>query len=223
MTPRRFSASLKSSRKTNNHAAARPAKAEIRQNVLDAVGADTAAVFDAFAGEGVLYREVWSKAGSYLGCDLTWYRDARLCYVADSRRVMRAIDLAPFNVFDFDAWGSPWEHVAILCARRPAAPGEQLGIVITEGSGLKLKMGGLPHALAYLAGLNPDLPGMSRSIDLVIERAITETARRLRCRIVRRWQAKGRTGAAMLYVGLVLEGLPPAETKKAAEGEPAAA
>ncbi|HVH77139.1 MAG TPA: hypothetical protein VM755_19655 [Stellaceae bacterium] len=47
---------------------------------------------------------------------------------------MRAIDLAPFNLFDFDAWGSPWEHVAILCARRPVQPGERIGLVLTDGS-----------------------------------------------------------------------------------------
>jgi hypothetical protein len=37
-------------------------------------------------------------------------------------RVMRAIDLAPINVFDFDGWGEPWEQVIMLAARRPTSP-----------------------------------------------------------------------------------------------------
>ena len=66
-----------------------------------------------------MWREVWHEAAAYVGCDLKWYRDERLAYVADNRRVLRAIDLKPFNVFDFDAWGAPWEQVLILIARRP--------------------------------------------------------------------------------------------------------
>ena len=88
-------------------------------------------MFDAFAGEGVLFRQVWHRAVSYVGCDLKWYRDERLMFVADNHRVMRAIDLSAFNVFDIDSWGSPWDQVLILAARRPLAAGERLGLVLT--------------------------------------------------------------------------------------------
>lgn len=211
-----FSSRLRASgyNKTNNHASALEAKVEIRARVLAMVGSPTA-VFDAFAGEGQLYERVWRQADRYVGCDLTWYRDGRLMYVADSRRVMRAIDLAPFNVFDLDAWGSPWEHAAILCARRKIKPGERIGLVITEGSSLKAKMGGLPHALAMLAGVAPWIPGASGAMLNVVDRAIAEVARRLNCRMVKRWEAHGRTGARMRYIGLVLEGAT-ADQKKAA-------
>lgn len=204
---RKFGASLAAkSGKVNNHPAAMKAKVEMRDRVLDVIGADKAAVFDAFAGEGRLYDAVWNRAGRYVGCDLVWYRDHRMAYVCDNRRVMRAIDLAPFNVFDFDAYGSPWEHVWILAARRAIAPGERIGLCLTEGSSLKLKMGGLPHALARLSGLNPNLSGAARETDEIMERALAGTAKLLRTSIVHRWEAHGRTGAAMRYYGLVLEG-----------------
>ena len=137
-----FSQRLNSAkRKTNNHTAALGAKVEIRAHVLDTIGADQASVFDAFAGEGQMHARVWSSARDYAGCDLSWYRDGRLLYVADSLRVMRAIDLAGFNVFDFDAWDSPWSHAIVLAARRKVEPGQLLGVVLTEGSGLKLAKG----------------------------------------------------------------------------------
>lgn len=193
--------------KVNNSVGAVPAKAEIRRRVLNVIRADNAAVFDAFAGEGHMHSLVWHQAHTYAGCDKLWYRDKRLMYVADNRRVMRAIDLANFNIFDFDSWGSPWELVAILCARRSLAPGERLGLILTEGSSLKTRMGALPFGLAQLGGFKPDTPGTSRARDFVVERAIAETTRRLGAQLLHRWEARGRTGAKMVYIGLVLEGL----------------
>jgi hypothetical protein len=202
---RRFSASLKDKTKTNNNPIALAAKVEIRQRVLDAVGAEHAAVFDAFAGDGQLHKRVWRHAKTYVGCDTTWYRDDRLVFVADSRRVMRAIDLGPFNVFDFDAWGSPWEHALILAARRQLATGETIGVILTEGSSIKAKLGGLPHALAQIAGLRASLRGGGRVYDDVIDRGIAGLISRMHCRVVHRWQAQGKTGAGMRYIGLVLQ------------------
>jgi hypothetical protein len=212
---RRFSASLKDKIKTDNNPAALSAKVEIRQRVLDAVGAEQAAVFDAFAGEGQLHKRVWRHAKSYVGCDMIWYRDDRLVFVADSRRVMRAIDLAPFNVFDLDAWGSPWQHALILAARRQLVAGETIGVILTEGSSIKAKLGGLPYALAQIAGLRASLRGSGRLFDDIIDRGIAGLARRMNCRVVHRWQAHGKTGAGMRYIGLVLQqASPPLEVAK---------
>src|SRR5437764_15324750 len=123
------------SRKTDNAPAAHRAKAGIRQAVLGAVGADQARVFDAFAGEGKMFAQVWHQAGrGYTGCDRKFYRgDPRRAFVADNRRVMRAIDLTQFNILDADAYGSPWEQLIIWAARRKVAPGELVGICFTEG------------------------------------------------------------------------------------------
>jgi hypothetical protein len=208
---KRFAAKLQQPAKTNNNARALPAKLQIREHVLAAAGGTEAVVFDAFAGAGELYRGVWHKAGRYVGCDLDWYRDERLVYVADSRRVMRAIDLEAFNVFDFDAWGSPWEHVVILCARRSVKPGERLGLVLTEGTRLKLKFGGLPDALAGLIGFrrSSGLAGLGRARAYagILDQAIATAAARLHCTVLNRWEAHGKMGSQMSYIGLVLEGI----------------
>jgi hypothetical protein len=188
-----------------NAHASKPAKIGLRSHVLEAVGRD-AAVFDAFAGAGEMYRGIWYVARAYVGCDLEWHRDGRLAYVADNRRVMRCIDLTQFAIFDFDAHGSPWEQAVILAARRPVAPGERIGLVITEGSGLNLKTGKLGNALGQLIGMTVRVDGMMRWQDEILTRAINAIARRMKCDVELRWQAKGKTGAAVVYAGVVLRG-----------------
>jgi hypothetical protein len=194
--------------KTNNHGAATKAKAEIRRRVMVAIGAERAVVFDAFAGDGAMHRAVWHQAAGYVGCDLKWYRDDREAFVADNRRVLRAINLVPFTIFDLDAWGSPWEQAVIVAARRPVAPGELVGLVLTEGSGLRLRMGGYPAALRLLAGVRQGATGGARSHEELTGRAIAGLCRRMQVRPVRRWQASRPGGAMMQYIGLVLEGEP---------------
>lgn len=199
-----ISASLKNSGKTDNHPKSEADKAEIRRLVLAEI--PDARVFEAFAGTGKMHGKVWSKADHYVGCDLRLIHDDRLAFVADNRRVLRAIDLNAFNVFDLDAYGSPWEQALIVAARRNVAKGELVGMCITEGSGLFILQGGIPRAMAQIAGIKGKLGGGHREQDTLKERAIQGLARRMRCEIVKRWEARGHTGAKMLYAGLVLRG-----------------
>lgn len=201
----RFSERLRGVKKVDNHRAMLPAKVELRRNVLAAVAGP---VFEAFAGSGEMYRQVWKDAPAYVGCDTRWFPDGRAAFVADNRRVLRAIDLSPFLIFDLDAYGSPWEQATIIAARRQVAPGESLGLILTDGTGFTLKMGGLPTALALLTGMaTAGLSGIARASTEIRDRAILELCRRMGCVVVRRWQATGKSGAKVVYVGLVLRGL----------------
>ena len=192
--------------KTDNNPQARRAKIAIRQNVLDAIGRK-AGVFDAFAGSGEMFSAVWKNAGAYAGCDLKPQTDSRLMFCADNTRVLRAIDLSRFSIFDFDSYGSPWVQAVILADRRRVAPGERLGLVLTEGAGFAYKSNIVPGAIAVLTGIRTaGVVGLSKKQDSVIDRAIAGLARRMNCNVEKRWQAEGRTGAAMRYIGLVLRG-----------------
>jgi hypothetical protein len=185
------------------------AKVEIRRRVLAALTPGRARVFDAFAGPGLMWAEVWQHAAAYVGCDDRWHADARCCFVADNRRVMRCVDLAPFTVFDLDAYGSPWEQALILAARRHLAPGEQVALVLTEGTWMKTRTGtGWPAALRQACGITRAASGMGDKgmHDELIARALRTVARTMGGRIVRQWRAVGTTGAQMRYLGLVLEG-----------------
>jgi hypothetical protein len=181
-------------------------KVAIRKNVQTEIGVRESAVFDCFAGSGAMWRAVWRKSGSYTGCDLRWFPDDRRVYVADNCRVMRTLDLQGFNVFDFDSYGSPWEPIAIMAARRHVRKGERIGVVITEGSRLGLAFSQIPNALALMAGIGRGVSGAARRQDELIDKAIAGMCRRMRCKVMRRWQAEGTTGARMRYIGLVLKG-----------------
>jgi hypothetical protein len=191
--------------KTDNNPQAFRAKVAIRRSVLDAVGRDKA-VFDAFAGFGQMYSAVWKDATGYTGCDMKPQRDSRLMFCADNRRVMRAIDLASFSIFDLDSYGSPWVQAIIIADRRRVAPGELLGLALTEGAGFAYKSNIVPEAIAVLTGLRTGIVGLSKKQDAVIDKAIAGLARRMSCTVEKRWQAEGRTGASMRYIGLVLKG-----------------
>jgi len=197
--------SARFSPKTDNNPQAFAAKVDIRKRVLATVG-DKASVFDGFAGAGEMYSAVWKDAKAYTGCDLKWARDGRKMFVADNRRVLRAIDLRPFNVFDLDAYGSPWEQAIVIADRRRVAAGELFGLVLTEGNGFAYKSNVVPLAIAQLTGIKRGLVGMSKKQDAIIDRAIAGLARRMSCTVEKQWRANGKTGASMRYIGLVLKG-----------------
>lgn len=193
------------SKQQHNSPSALAAKIAIRRNVLATVG-DKTNVFDAFAGTGEMYAAVWKDAGGYTGCDLKPQRDGRLMFCADNRRVMRAIDLSPFNVFDFDAFGLPWEVAIIMAARRKVAKGELIGVCLTDGNGLQYRHNNVPVAMRELAGLANRVTGLGRNLDGAINRAISGLCRRMNCTLQKRWQAEGKSGTRVLYIGLVLKG-----------------
>ena len=200
----KFALAIHNQDKTDNTSRAEQAKVTIRRHVLQALDGDTH-VFDAFAGEGHMHDAVWADATSYIGCDMRFFRDSRLAYVADNRRVLRSLDLRRFNIVDLDAYGSPWEQVYILASRRTLAPGERLGLILTEGTALKLKMGGIARGLSLLSGVKAQ-SGLGRMQDEVIDRALLRTAAMMGATIRSRWQATGKTGSRMIYCGVVLQG-----------------
>lgn len=202
----KFAASL-GGKKTHNASRALHAKGQMRRNVLDAVGADRARVFDAYAGPGEMHREAWHAASHYTGCDVEWFRDERRVFVADNQMVLRALDLGGFNVFDLDAFGSPWECATIIAARRKAKPGELVGLCITDGSGLRLKLSGVPHALARLAGVGGSMKLANRGHEAMFNRALDVVCERMRARVVKRWRAVSTARAAMRYEAIVMEGV----------------
>ena len=195
-----FSTTLDATRRQRrNDPAVRMAKAQLRRNVLTAIGPDEACVFDAFAGKGEMWGLVWRDAGGYVGCDRDWFSDERMAYVADNRRVMRHIDLSLFNIFDLDSFGGPWEQAIIMAARRQVKPGERIGLVLTDGSNLDLSLGGMTAPLREIAGFTSIPAGAACSHAEIIERAINGVCRRM-------WEAKGASGAKVRHIALVLEG-----------------
>jgi hypothetical protein len=182
------------------------AKIEIRRHILTELGGE-ARVFDAFAGAGHMYRAVWREAACYSGCDKRYFADGRRMFAADNRRVLRSIDLSAFNVFDLDAYGSPWEQALIIAERRKAAPAERIAFALTEGDGLSYKGNIVPAAVSQLIGLeNGKTPALCRRRDEVVQRLLLALADRMGARMTRCWAACNMQGMAVWYLGAVFSG-----------------
>lgn len=197
--------------KTDNRPHALAAKIEIRSNVLAAMG--DAEVFEAFCGRGEMYRAVWSKARGYAGCDIVpWRHTDPPRFVADNRRLMRCLDLSRFNVFDFDAYGSPWEQMEILAHRRTWARGERVGMALTDGGLMKLRFGGnTPGAIARISGVTKALSSERAAKDIT-NATLRAWLDMTRLRVTKLWKAESATAAqgtrtSMLYLGFVAEGV----------------
>lgn len=213
------------------------AKIEIRRLVLAELTPAKTVVFDAFAGKGEMWAAVWRHAAGYVGCDEYWPDDARTMFVSDNRRVLRAIDLAPFTCFDLDAYGDPWTAAIIIAARRPRLTrGQRLGLVVTDGGWLGFAMSGrLAPAMRLATGITPERLGLAqlgvtkhqttaagraqtkaarvKRFDDLVTRASQRIAQQMGGHIVKEWRAVSAHtpethGSHMRYRGLVIEGAP---------------
>jgi hypothetical protein len=76
-----------------------------------------------------MYREVWSKAKEYVGIDLNPHSLAPTL-AGDNRILIRYFDMDAFNIFDVDAYSSPWQLARYIVKNRRKAP---FHIVLTSG------------------------------------------------------------------------------------------
>jgi hypothetical protein len=183
-------------------------KIALRKAVLEAIGPDKASVLDAFAGSGKMHAAVWKDAASYIGCDKKFFFDKRTAYVCDNALLVASIDLARFNIFDLDAYGSPWDLALVISRRRAVAPGEKVGFVLTDGSSLKLRFGKTPKGLGVLSGITRARSATKADNMDVSTEALNGLARAMGCKLERRWRAAGKNSQSYTnYFAAVLTGL----------------
>lgn len=205
-----------SGEKTDNGRGAKSAKVDLRLNVLAEVS--PARVFDGFSGLGNMYRDAWSRAESYVGCDARdWSPDEpHPRFVADNRLVLRALDLSQFNVFDFDfdAYGSPWDQMLILLKRRTWQPGERGAVVLTDGTWKKMSFGAVSGSMAKLLQLESldTLPRSMQAVDFIQNLLLTRWCKAASVEPRRIWRATGKgsgrcNSAKMNYTACVFEGV----------------
>lgn len=135
------------------HNSAPKAKAEIRRWLVEQLGGSPR-ILDCFAGPGGMWRLAYGETDRYLGLDReTAADDPRRLIRCDSRRYLRhrAADLSAFDIFDLDAYSSPYEHLALICSR--IRPTRRVGFVLTDGLGFNAAMNSLDGALLAYVGL----------------------------------------------------------------------
>lgn len=189
--------------KTDNNPKALQAKIDLRRRVLEHV--KPARVFEGFCGPRGEMSPVYESTATvehHVGCDVRFdFPDRRRRYVGDCHRVMRAIDLSQFNVFDLDAYGSPWEAAIILAARRRWAPGELGAVLLTDGSGRLSQFGQLPKAMAQLVGQKWVAP--TNDIAAIHGSCLNAWLEKAGLVAVKRWQAVKLGSGGMVYSATV--------------------
>jgi len=195
-------------------------KLELRHIALEHV--KPARVFEAFSGLGEMWQGAWAKADQYVGCDLLPITleepMARMC--CDNTIALRHLDLQQFNIFDFDAFGSPWDCALILAERRHWLPEELGALVLTDGSSMKLRYGALPNAMAKLIGCQPKCSAKTSVSSNLQHLALLGFAKRAGVKIIDTWSfegnGSGKGGQVMNYSTTIFSGLKQAASKPVA-------
>ena len=195
----------------DNASGAKKAKVDLRSRVLSQV--EPANVLDLFCGHGEMWHSVWRCAASYAGCDerpIETGDPPR--FWCDNKVLLRSLDLQRYNIFDLDAYGSPWAQMVILAARRTWESGERGAVVLTDGGNMKSRYGGRCVGLQDLLGERGagERTGVSTAL-MASRRALNAWVNRAAVRVTKRWQAQGngsgRGGQIMVYTAIVFEGL----------------
>ena len=162
-------------------------------------------VLECFAGEGKLYAACY-KGMDCLGLDKKKITDGRNMLNIDNLKFLRSADLSRFNVFDLDAYGSPWYQFLIILKRRGFASGEHIAIFLTDGLQFKAAMGDLPHGLKPYCGIpeKMNVPCLARHMDYIRSLVVTNACKEANLEIKTALIGQNPRGN-MTYIGLLLK------------------
>ncbi|NDE01743.1 MAG: hypothetical protein EBZ91_08330 [Gammaproteobacteria bacterium] len=125
-------------------------KVRLRTAAVLEIGKPKIHVLDAFAGQGLVWKAVQRELPEVeittLGIEKKKYL-APDVIMGDNRKVMKGLDLTIFDLIDLDAFGCPWEQLAICAERAPEVP-----VAITH---ISITLGPVPQGLLELNGI-PD-------------------------------------------------------------------
>lgn len=177
------------------------AKRQIRLSILDKIKSPR--VCEVFCGAGEMYRSVWHKADDYIGIDRRKFFDERKTICGDAEKAIRIINLNEYNIFDIDAYGSPYNILSYIVQNRTEKG--SVAFIITDGSAMDLRLGRVGKGLRELSGIkNHILKRASNVHDELIIEAIKNIERITGKAHSDFIIAKGKTGAAMRYYAFIL-------------------
>jgi len=142
-------------------------KVRLRLELIDQIGKDKIHVLDAFAGQGLVWKEIQRQRPDLqittVGIEKRKYVNPNVI-MGDNRKAMKGMDLTAFDIIDLDAFGCPWEQLAIAAERAPNVPVVLTHISVTLGPVPKglLKAAGLPSAWYESMGIPQALFGRMR-------------------------------------------------------------
>ena len=187
-------------KKTNN--AKTDAKKKIRKKILSLISDPS--VLEVYCGAGDMYWDVWHEAQSYLGIDKLKFFDKRRTICGDAVKAVSSIDLSEFNIFDIDAYGSPYDVLKIIIERIPRCK-KQYGFVITDGISMDLRLGRICKGVRHFTGIDFHVAKRAAILhDEFIKDTIRYIEKELNGVAGDFVIANGITGAAMKYYAFVV-------------------
>jgi hypothetical protein len=182
-------------KKTNN--AKIDAKIELRQ----LIDCKELSVLECFCGSGEMFNAVWKDAFHYEGIDIKKQDDLRITHQGDCALMLKKLNLEKFNVFDIDAYGSPYECLQIIVEKiKKQEKSKKYHFFITDGIEIDLRMGKIENFFGLLAGLNAKKLNNAHLLhDYFIEKIIKNLCLDMGAELMNSKIAKGKTGSGMRY------------------------
>ena len=143
-----------------------------------------ASVLDCFCGNGEMYRRAYEgRVKEYHGLDVEKVHDSNICELKDNLVYIKQNNLNQFNVFDLDAYGSPWKQMYLIAKKIP--PGEYT-FFITDGLVMHQKVDG--QVTKFVSGTEHipkemNLPGINRFYVDIFATMLKDLERRYNCMV----------------------------------------
>lgn len=200
-------------------------KVELRRSLLTEVSGPLR-ILDCFAGQGAMWQHLYRTlpGAEYLGLEKRSVPTTERCVMKiDNIIFLGTDDLSRWNVFDLDAFGSPWEQWALLSQRRRIAKGERIAVFFTDGTEFTTRMGNPPTALRELVGIPLSMgktmgnfmgkmdrtltiiPGCHRHAEQIRVQALRCGVAAMGGDIHKALVARGKRGSGMFYGGVVIK------------------
>jgi len=181
--------------KTNN--AKTNVKQIIRQSAFDSIDGERNTL-EVFCGAGEMHKLVWHKSDMYTGIDKVKFFDDRHTICGDARKALRLVDISKFNIFDIDAYGSPYEILRDILPL--VGDHSKISFVLTDGTNMDLKLGRISKGMRFFTGIDFHIVKRAHVLhDEFINDVIDKTANLLSGSVENKRIAKGVTGSAMRY------------------------
>ena len=118
------------------HSSFTSAKVDLRKEFLKKLGINNPKILDVYAGPGTMWKKAYNKSKNYLGLDLEFFNDERRMVYGNNADYLRCSkELDTFDVFDLDAFGVPFECLAIICNRLQWTKKNKVIVFLTDGTG----------------------------------------------------------------------------------------
>lgn len=187
-------------KKTDN--GPKSAKKKLREIALN--GIESPSVLEFFCGAGESFRAVWHNAKNYTGVDLKAFNDERHTICGDAISVAKTIDVDKYNIFDLDAYGSPYTVLDILSKRIKNY--NKIAFIVTDGICIDLRMGNVCEGVQVLTGIKNRRLARANVLHYEIIKKIVNVVAERMSGIASGFKiATGKTGAKVKYYVFFVE------------------